>query len=143
MSIMAKLESILGRYLFEGMKASRMRRHEEERGQITLTDAVRLRLASQFEGDFLLEVWLGSLIGNAISQIRSVEDLGDMLGDYLFTAMEASNRRKEEKRMGMGTGTNAVNLSSPSAENSNEDSRLEIMLSFEIGQKVYEEAYPR
>jgi hypothetical protein len=142
MSVMAQLESILGRYLFEGMKASRMRCHEEDMGQITFTDAVRLRLAYQLGEDFLLEVWLDSRIGNAISQVKSVEGLRDMLGDYLFTAMEASNRRKEEKRKGMRTCTNAVNLSSPSGEDSDEDSKLEIMLSFEIGRKVHEEAYP-
>jgi hypothetical protein len=142
MSVMAQLESILGRYLFEGMKASRMRCHEEDMGQITFTDAVRLRLAYQLGEDFLLEVWLDSRIGNAISQVKSVEGLRDMLGEYLFTAMEASNRRKEEKRKGMRTCTNAVNLSSPSGEDSDEDSKLEIMLSFEIGRKVHEEAYP-
>jgi hypothetical protein len=142
MSVMAKLESILGRYLFEGMKASRMRRHEEDRGQITFTDAVRLRLAYQLGEDFLLEVWLKSSIGKAISQIRSVEDLRNILGNYLFEAMEASNRRKEEKRKEMRTWTNAVNVSSPSVEDGDEDSKLRITLSFEIGRKVHEEAYP-
>jgi hypothetical protein len=142
-SVMGKLENILGPYLFEGMKASRMRRHEEEMGRITYTDAVRLRLAFPTGKDFLLEVWLNSPTGNAISQVRSVADLRDMLGNYLFAAMETSNQRQEEK--GTGTGvlvSKAVKASCPSAVDSDEDSKLEIMLSFAIGRQVYKEAFP-
>lgn len=141
MAVTAKLESILGRYLFGGMKASRMRRQEEDMGRMTFTDAVHLRLAYQPGEDFVLEVWLCSPIGNAISEVRSVEDLRDMLGDYLFAAMEASNRRKEEKRSGMLTCTSAINVSFPSGKDSDEDSKLEIVFNFETGRNVYAEAY--
>ncbi|KAF2253332.1 hypothetical protein BU26DRAFT_220993 [Trematosphaeria pertusa] len=139
MSVMAKLESILRRYLFEGMKASRVRRQEEDIWRTTFTDAVRLRLAYRPGEDFVL-VWLYSPIGYAISQARSVEDLRDMLGDYLFAAMEASNQRKEEKRRGILTCTGGVNVSFPNGKDG--DSKLEIILGFDIGRNIHAEAYP-
>ncbi|KAF2175227.1 hypothetical protein K469DRAFT_78828 [Zopfia rhizophila CBS 207.26] len=146
MAEVAKLEDILGGYLFKGMKESRIRHREEERRSTTFTDAVRLHLADESGEDFKLEVWLYSSIGKAISQakanMRSVEDLRDMLGDYLFEAMKASNRRKEEERTGMLACTSAVDVSFPSGKESSDDSKLEVMLNFETGDYVLGKAYP-
>jgi hypothetical protein len=132
-----KLESKLGCYLFKGMNASNMRRRE---GTMSLTDAVRLHLASQAGEDFKLEVWLCRSIGEDIShaEIRLVEDWKKILGDYLFEAMKASNWRKEEEKNGISEQTSAVQVSFPSSE----DSKLEVMLRFTTGKDMYTEIYP-
>jgi hypothetical protein len=134
-----KLESTLGGYLFKGKDASHMRHREKDGGMMRFTNTVRLHLPYQEGEDFKLEVWLCSSIGKAISQakMRSVEDLRSVLGDYLFEAMEASNRRKEEKT-GMSECTGAVNVSFPSGD----DSKLEVMLCFATGKDVYAKIYP-
>lgn len=146
MAIMAevdKLESALGGYLFKGMNASRMRLREKDGGRMTLTDTVRLHLAYQEGEDFKLEVWLCSSIGKAISQakMRSVEDLRGMLGDYLFEAMEASNRRKEEQKTGMSIGSGAIDVSFPNGDDGS-DCKVEVILNFGTGTNVYENIYP-
>ncbi|KAF2188770.1 hypothetical protein K469DRAFT_70544 [Zopfia rhizophila CBS 207.26] len=143
-AVVAKLESILGGYLFEGVKESRIRHREKDRRSMTFTDAVRLHLAYEEGEDFKLEVWLCSSIGKAISEAnkRSVKDLRNMLGEYLFEAMKASNRRKEEERMGMSACTGAVDVSFPSGEDSSDDSKLEVILNFERGWNIWAEVFP-
>lgn len=141
---MDKLKEIIGEYTFAGMKASCVRRREEDMGRTTLTDAMRLHPARKEDEDFMLEIWLCASAGHAISQAktRSLEDLRILLGDYLFGAMEASNKRKDEERMGMLTCTNAVQVSSPNGKDASGDSKLEIMLQFEVGWQIWREAYP-
>ncbi|KAF1995661.1 hypothetical protein P154DRAFT_339796 [Amniculicola lignicola CBS 123094] len=51
-----KLESILCDCLFKGIKASRMRKGEENRKLTKLTDTVRLHLLRKEGEDFKLEV---------------------------------------------------------------------------------------
>ena len=137
-----KLESTLGGYLFKGMDASRMRNGEKDGGMTTLTDTVRLHLAYQEGEDFKLEVWLCSSIGKAISQakMRSVEDMRSMLGDYLFKAMEASNRKQEEETTAISESTGAVNVSFHDGDESS-DCKVEVMLNFGAGLYVYEKIY--
>jgi hypothetical protein len=83
---------------------------------------------------------LCSSTGEGISQakMRPVEDLRNILGDYLFEAMKASNWRKEEERTAMLACTSAVHVSFPSGD----DSKLEVMLRFMRGKDVYAEIYP-
>jgi hypothetical protein len=128
-----KLESVLGAYLFEGNAASRMR-HQE--GSITLTDSVRLHLPYH-EEDCKLEVWLYSSIREAISQttMRPVEDWKNILGDFLFEAMKASNWRKEEVRIGM-LDTRAVHIPFANGDEGS-DCKVEVMLGFREGREVY------
>jgi hypothetical protein len=139
-----KLKSTLGGYLFKGMNESRMRRREKDRGMKSFTDTVRLHLAYQEGEDFKLEVWLCSSIGKAISQaeMRSVEDVRSMLGDYLFEAMKASNWRQEEERKGMSECACAVDVSFPNADDGS-DCKVEVMLNFGTGKDVYGNIYPR
>jgi len=134
-----KLESALGSFLFISSAASckRHREKDEERMMI-FTDTVRLHLAYKEGEDFMLEVWLCSSIGNAISEAktRSADDLKSMLGDYLFKGMMASNWRKKEN-----TGlecTGAVNVSFPGGG----DSKLEVMLYFATGREIWLNIYP-
>ncbi|KAH6667750.1 hypothetical protein B0J14DRAFT_704225 [Halenospora varia] len=139
-----KLETTLGGYLFKGMNTSRMRKGEKDGGRMTFTDTVLLHLAYQEGEDFKLEVWLCSSIGKAISQakMRSVEDLRNMLGDYLFGAMKASNRRKDEERKGVSDCTVAIDVSFPNGDDGS-DCKVEVMLNFGIGIDVYANIYPR
>jgi len=146
MAIMAevdKLESTLGGYLFEGMNTSRMRLREKDGGRMRFTDSVRLHVAYREGEDFKLEVWLCLSIGKAISQakMRSVEDLRNMLGDYLFEVMKTSNRRKEEEKTGMSDCTGAVNVSFPHSDNGS-DCKMEVMLNFGMGIRVFADIYP-
>ncbi|KAF2177299.1 hypothetical protein K469DRAFT_755231 [Zopfia rhizophila CBS 207.26] len=146
MAEVGKLKSILGNYLFTGMKLSHIRRREEDSGSMLtdLTDTVRLRLPHRSGEDFKLEVWLCSSFGESIPRaiMSSVEELRIILGDYLFDAMNASNWRKEEKTMGKSACTGAVGVSFPSGKGSSSDSKLEVMLNFETGLSVYRTAYP-
>lgn len=135
-----KLEIILGSCLFRGINASRKRNREKARGMIRLTDTVVLHLARQADEDFKLEVCLCSSIGEAIFQakMRSIEDLRNMLGDYLFEAMKASNWRKREERTEMTGCTSAVNVFRASGD----DSKLQVMLHFGTGKEVFTQMFP-
>lgn len=139
-----KLESTLGGWLSENMNASHMRQREKDRQMMRFTDTVRLHVAYNEGEDFKLEVWLCSSIGKAISQakMRPVEDLRDMLGDYLYDAMKASNWRKEEERRGMPIGTGAINVSFYNGDHGS-DCKVELMVNFEAGLCVWAELYPR
>ncbi|OBT38933.1 hypothetical protein VE00_10561 [Pseudogymnoascus sp. WSF 3629] len=139
-----KLESTLGGWLFENMDASHMRQREKDRQMMRFTDTVRLHVAYNEGEDFKLEVWLCSSIGKAISQatMGPVEDLRDMLGDYLYDAMNASNWRKEEERRGMPIGTGAIDVSFHNGDHGS-DCKVEVMVNFEAGLYVWAELYPR
>jgi hypothetical protein len=139
-----KLQSVLGYYLFGGMISSHSRRSEDS-GLARLTDAVRLHFASQLSEDFILEIWLDSLAGKAIQEAKekSIEDLKAFLGDYLFEGMETCNRRKEEEERGLSAGTGAVNVHFPDPRDSSDDTKLEVLLNFEMGREIYEKVYPR
>ena len=136
---MHKLQYIIGEYLLAGMKASRVRRREEDMGQRTLTNAMRLRPARTEGGDFWLEIWLCVSVGEKIleARMRSFEDLKRLLGDYLFEAVKASNKRKEEEKTEKLACTNAVDVYFYKG-----DSRLKIMLTFEVGMQILLEAFP-
>lgn len=138
-----KLESTVGGYLFKGMNETYMRLREKDGGRMTLTDTVRLHLAYQEGEDFKLEVWLCSSVGKAISEarLRSVEDLRDMLGNYLFEAMEASNWRKEEEERGISECTGAIDVSFPNGEDGS-DCKMRVLLNFVMGIRVFERIYP-
>ena len=94
MAMVDRLESTLGGYLFKGMNESRMRHLEKEKKMVSFTDTVRLHFAYYQGGDFKLEVWICSSFGKAILQAKkmSYSAVRDMLGDYLFGAMEAIRR---------------------------------------------------
>ncbi|PVH70190.1 hypothetical protein DL98DRAFT_521748 [Cadophora sp. DSE1049] len=138
-----KLESRLGVYFFEGMYASRMRHQEKERQCMRFTDTVRLYVAYRPGEDIKLEMWLCASIGNDISQatIDSAEDLRNVLGDYLFEAMKASNWWKEEERKGICDFSGAVSVSFPDGHNGS-DCKVEVLLGSEMGLDLYKNAFP-
>ena len=139
-----KLKNTLKEYLFDGMSKSLKRHQEKDQGWVRFTDTVRLHLAYHQGDDFKLEVWLCSFSGRAISKERerNVEGLRIMLGDYLFEAMKASNRRRVEESMGMSEHTSAVAVSFPKGDDGS-DCTVEVMLSFEAGLSVWAQIYPR
>ncbi|KAH9905216.1 hypothetical protein F4778DRAFT_697863 [Xylariomycetidae sp. FL2044] len=138
MAEVGKLRDILGAFLFVGMKLSRARKREAEASQITLTDTVRLHLASQEGEDFKLAIWVTALTGEMVSAAKStsVNELRDVLGDYLFEAMVASSKRRGEQ---MSICTSAV-LVMPGSKD--DDFKIEIMLCFGVGKEIYANMYP-
>ncbi|KJZ72794.1 hypothetical protein HIM_07738 [Hirsutella minnesotensis 3608] len=137
MAEMEKVKATLGVYLFVSMKTSRTRKKEEEERMVSLTDTVRLYFAVQEGEDFKLNIWISSSAGESISKAhsRSVDELRDMLGDYLFEAMEASKKRKSEQNAAC-TGAVAVLRGAK-----DEDSLLEVILCFAVGKEIYATMY--
>jgi hypothetical protein len=125
-----------------GTKLSHMRKQEERRQLARLTDTVRLHLAPQEGEDCMLEVRVCRSIGDAVSeaQATSMGDLTEMLGDYLFDAMESSHSRDQEKSEGKLESTNAVRVLP--CEDGSEDRKLEIMLCFRTGKELYTDVFP-
>jgi hypothetical protein len=74
--------------------------------------------------------------------MRSVKDLKNILGDYLFNTIKASNQRKEKEKIGISVYTSAINISFPSVKDSSNNNRLKVILNFKIGHYVYTEVYP-
>lgn len=136
-----KLQSTLGSYLFEGIEESQMRYREKDKGGISFTDTVRLHFAYREGEDFKLEVWLYTSIGKAISEAKSqsFEHLRDILGDYLFEAMKASNRRNEEVAKRTPDCTRTIDVSFPNGDGS--DCKVEMMLCFMRGKEIYGNIY--
>lgn len=137
MAAIDKVKATIGVYLFVSMKTSIARKQEEEKGMISLTDTVRLYFATQEGEDFKLTMWICSSAGDSISKAnaRSVNKLRDMLGNYLFKAMEASNKRVREQGA-ICTGAVAV---FPGGKD--RDSKLEVTLSFTVGKDIYATMY--
>jgi len=142
MAIMADLEQMvgyIGDYLYRGIQASRMRASEDS----YLTRALSLCLAYDSAEDFVLVVWICSTYGGSIvdkiETMTSVEDWKDILGDYLYTAMNNSRSRKIEEDTGI-LRTSAVRISSP--KGNNYDSKLEVMMSFDTGRKIWDVGFP-
>ncbi|KAI1316898.1 hypothetical protein F5Y16DRAFT_406766 [Xylariaceae sp. FL0255] len=135
MALIQEVKGVVGAYLFVGLKTSRMRKQE---GLVTLTDTVRLRLASQEGEDFKLVIRVESSVGNAISQSNSasVEDLEDVLGNYIFEGMMASKKRQAEAAV---ADTNAVVIIHGGRD---EDSIVEITLCFSTGKEIFATIYP-
>ncbi|CAD6443728.1 eef7672e-9e31-4a2c-967a-cde4ac3a9b7f [Sclerotinia trifoliorum] len=136
---MNKLESILGSYLLKGIDASHKRQKEGKR----FTETVRLHLTLP-KKDCRLEIWICSSVGKAISEtaIESVEDWKNILGNYLFEGMNASNLRMGEVETGMLLHTRAIHISS-SDSSDNCDYKVEVTLSFEKGNEIYKHVYPQ
>jgi len=103
-----------------------VRHLEKDGGMMSYTDTVRLHFAYHEGEDFKLEVWLCSSIGKAISQAkrRSVEDLRNMLGDYLSVCART------------------IDVSFPNGDDGS-DCKAEMMLCFVRGKEVYENIYGR
>ncbi|KAM3066412.1 hypothetical protein ACMFMG_012102 [Clarireedia jacksonii] len=135
-----KLDDVLGAYLLEGIRESVMRKRE---GVSQYTDVVRLHIPHPID-DYKLEIWLCSSVGKAISQtvIQSIEDWRNILGDYLFEGMKASNSRKEEVEAGTIFGTRSVHISFPNSDSSS-DYKIEVILSSGIGQALYDYIFPK
>jgi hypothetical protein len=141
---MKKLKNITGNYLFEAINNSALRRREEGTGQSTLTDAVRLYAALNTGEDFVLEVCLCASVEGMFIQAKasSFDSLRCLLGDYLFEAVKASKKRRDEEEQGMMKSTCAVDMSVPSAGGRGADGQLKIMLNFEVGWRILREMYP-
>ncbi|PVH95540.1 hypothetical protein DM02DRAFT_617833 [Periconia macrospinosa] len=137
MAEMTKIKSVLGSYLFTGIKSSHMRHGEGEATR--LTNTVHLHLPYGPWQDYKLDIWLPSYFGISISQAakRSAKELEAMLGDFLFKAMNDSNRM-----MGKSAPTGAINVSYPSQDDG-DDCKVEVMLEFQAGGYVYKEIYPQ
>lgn len=139
-----KLKKITGDYLFEALKKSSFRRQEEDMGRSTLTDAVCLHPALNMGEDFVLEIWVCASVGETIIRVkaRSFEELRSLLGDYLFGAVKASKKRKDEDKKGVFEDTCAVNVVTPFSGEKGADSQLRMTLDFEMGWEIWKTAYP-
>jgi len=139
MADVAKVKSIFGSYLFQGIIESRKRAEE---GNLSLTDTVRLHVPPS-EVDFTLEIWVCLSIGKAISQtiIRSVEDWKGILGDVLFDSMMASRQIEEDFKEGLVNRTRAINICSAGSDDGC-DHMLNVKLGFEAGFQIWRELYP-
>jgi hypothetical protein len=120
-----------------------IRKREKDKKRITFTDIMPLYLTYQKDKDFKLKVWLCLSIRKAISRakISLVKDLRNILSDYFFGAIKASNQGKKEKRKGMLDCTVAINVSFPNGNN-NSDYKVEVILNFGISINIYTNIYP-
>jgi len=143
MAEVEKLEIPLGGYLFKWMKASRMRHQEKERRCMRFTDTVRLHVAYREGEDSKLEIWLCASIRNDVSQatIYSAEELRNILGDFLFEAVEASNWRKEQEKKGIYDFRGAFQISSFD-EQSGSDCKMDVLLGSKMGLNLSQIAFP-
>ncbi|KAG0645019.1 hypothetical protein D0Z07_9192 [Hyphodiscus hymeniophilus] len=138
-----QLERFLGGYIFEGIYTSCMRHQEKERRCMRFTDTARLHVAYREGEDIKLEIWLCGSIGNDILQatMSSAEDLRNVLGGYLFEAMNTSNWRKEQERKKTHDFSGAVNITFPDEHNGS-DCKMEVLLGSEMGLDLYKNAFP-
>ncbi|RDL30223.1 uncharacterized protein BP5553_10501 [Venustampulla echinocandica] len=143
MAEMDKLESPLGGYVFKGINTSCMRYREEERRCMRFTDTVRLHICYHRVGeDIKLELRICRSIGEAILRaMRSVKELMDILGDYLFEGMKTSNWMKEQERKEIYDFSNAVYVSFLDEDNGS-DCKVEVLLGCKIGLDFYKNAFP-
>lgn len=133
------MERWVGDRLYRGVQASRMRNEEQGR----LTRALPLYLARDSGEDFVLEIWMclsyGRTIAEEMGRMTSVQDWETILGEYLYAAMKTSKTRKIEEDVGQ-LRSDAVRISFPNGDNY--DSKLEVKMNFDMGRKVWDEAYP-
>jgi hypothetical protein len=136
-----KLENVLGTNFFEWINESHMRKRET--GQAKFTDAVRLYVSNIVGVDSILEVWLGSSHWSTLLQAKagSVEDSRNILGDYLFEAMETSNWRMEEKRQGVSRNTGAFKIFCYDSDGGS-DFKMEVILSYWTGMDIWQNMFP-
>ena len=136
-----RLKGILGDYLFEGMEGSWFRYMERQTEVAGLTSAVSLQLASSPGDDFKLTVNICGTTGEAIrankAGLYSVEVWEPILGEYLFSGMMASNRRKGEEPAAISAGTSALNVVSFV----DGDYTLMLMLGFEVGRHIWHQCF--
>jgi hypothetical protein len=131
MAEICRLEGPLGAYLFKYIKK------EKQCGRFT--EAVNLHFGIHEGEDFKLEIWLCSSVKQAILQAKMgpFESLQNILGNYLFEGMKASNLRKEEKEKGKIDCTDAVNIFGDDESNW----KMEVILSFEAGLDMHTKCY--
>ncbi|KAM3067156.1 hypothetical protein ACMFMG_011709 [Clarireedia jacksonii] len=127
----SRLEGPLGAYLFKYIKKGK------ECGRFT--GAVNLHFGIHEGEDFKLEIWLCSSVKHVILQAKRgpFEGLQNILGDYLFEGMKASNLRKEEKEKGKIDCTDAVNIFTDGESNW----KMEVILSFKAGLDMHKKCY--
>ncbi|KAM7182895.1 hypothetical protein V8F33_013947 [Rhypophila sp. PSN 637] len=112
------LERTIGPFLRVGLHTSSIRKKE---GSSSFTKAARLYMAPEKDMDFKLEIWIGFAAGMAVSQLISAgEDLGDVLGDYLY---KVTKLPVQLTRVGM-------------------DYKLEMTLGFVEGTKIHALVFP-
>lgn len=140
MALLDKLEYFIGSYLHDGMMASRLRKGELNRRIRTLTDAIRLHLASKSPQDFKLEIWLCATIGKDIVQAAGdpIERMRSILGDYLFEAWSTSIWWRQAGTE--PTARRVLPVSFPQGDDG--DCKIEVMLNFETGRHLLDELYP-
>ncbi|KJK74210.1 hypothetical protein H634G_10583 [Metarhizium anisopliae BRIP 53293] len=137
MASLDNITDILPVYLVEGMKQSLKRM--QERTSNNLTDAVNLHMPSKKHEDCVLKIWVCFEIGKQVSELKMglVDELRDVLGDFLFNGMETSYFRQDEREAGVFEGTNAIKAS-PFGE----DYLVELLLSFDTAVKALPILYP-
>jgi hypothetical protein len=108
------------------------------------TNTVCLYFAYHKSEDFKLEVWLCLLIEKAISQAKtkSAKDLSNILSDYFFGAIKASNRRREGGTTEMSDCAYIIDVSFLNGDN-NSNYKIGVMLCFVRGKDVYKNIYCR
>lgn len=132
-----RVQDYLKGFLSSGVLSSRTR--EKER-VARFTPTVCLHLPNQPGKDVIFEVLIHPSFGECITEVskRSTEELKNMLGDYIFTAMESSKMREEEQMMGDPVHTHAVSIS----EDCSGDSKLRVWLNFDKGMSIWRTAFP-
>lgn len=133
------LEGILSSFLFAGMKLSYTRRKDAVPG---ITHAVRLWTPLNRGEDITLEVCVEPSFGKCILALNkeSVQDLHSVLDSFLFGAMNASRRRKEEVADGNLTCTSAVEVVEDVGDKG-ADSQVRITVDFSTGMGIWNNAF--
>jgi hypothetical protein len=135
-----KIKTIVGTYIFAGIKASNTRKQEHASSLNTLTETVRLHCPQQEGDDCMLEIIISYSAAAAILEARatSIGELNDYLGDYLSTAMESSKQRKHERTQGTSKDTDAIRVQNGC---NGADSIMAVMIMFDMGIKILNEVY--
>lgn len=130
-----KVKTSLQSYLAVGLKRSDKRRQDPGSGNITFS--VNLYMPKSEGHDFFLEMWVCSQLGQQLSEASEgpLEDMADMLGDWVYSGLEAS-RVALEIRTGSLVATNI-----PQVCRDGNDFKVLVPMGFAEGYKLYEHLY--
>lgn len=126
------------------MNASYFGRSEKDWQCQEFTWAVRLHVLCRNDGEFKFEVYLSQLIRETISQamIKSVANLRNILGDYIFKAIKIGIKWKEQEKDTIQDFTGILNLSFTDGDTLG-DCTLEVILGHDLGWEAYQDLFPQ
>ncbi|KAF7927936.1 hypothetical protein BELL_1313g00010 [Botrytis elliptica] len=131
-----KMESLLGKRLFDGMMKSRKRLRDDNH---QLTDAIQVIAPySNITQDFIYQMWVCSSVGKSISEINigGSDDLRELLPDIILNGIETSLHKQEEARQKEPGGPHCFKIFPISNNDDDDDYVVEIRLGFTIGKFV-------